>query len=845
MYAYTDMDKTEMALAMCDSAGAVDSNNYYYLFYKGWNLIKAGKPKQGLRYCKLTYERDSTVQGATINYGHALFLRSMKEEANRIYKKAFENMESPSSFYSGLVADFNYFIEKGDHEEEFKELKKYYLTYYQENYASKLLLDSLTRRAKKLREKEEYTAAADVYRIAEGVYMRNPDKFWDEIRMMNRWTAYCYYKNTEYKRSLGFYKKAADITKKHGLGDDNLVQDYTDISHLYDWLNDTLKTMEFESRAASIDVALKEKRDAKNLYILGIGTTASGHNDSFANNDIQEITEKMQQGASLWFDGVTNKTVTGKKATIAAVKQALDSAIYNLTANDVFVLYYAGWGKLKGEELLSLSDGDMSLKELAGYLSQIPAGRQIHIADCNGLNWRKWYQNDNFGLLANEKKSLVFMGMKNARIEETVMKHSILTYALLNAWETSITSGNISASQWVATASRDLLENNKMYAVEMQTFGHDFIIGKSKTRTKFVDTIKPVIELFGAAVTRGGSNIAIISNRNVNTGSIIDDSKIVYAAVNGIRIVVAENGRFELPKELIGVKTIVIEAEDMFGNRAHREFLVSVSDNSVSQNGIRYAYLFASQDYQYWTDLTNPLDDAKSIGDILKENFGYEVNIIPNPSKKTIAEKLSTIRRFNYGPNDQLLVFFAGHGLYDTVFGGYYVCPESQRAENDQEYDTYYPQQKIADLLEASSCKNVFLVMDVCFGGKMFDKTEKHEYKNVNDGYNISPEEFIKRQLQIPCRQFLTSGGNNYVADGVAGNHSPFASRFLAALEDAAVTKDYITASEIMDYLRTMRTVGNDKKSFPRYGFFGGDKDGEFVIKVTKKIQKTAILASQ
>jgi hypothetical protein len=64
-------------------------------------------------------------------------------------------------------------------------------------------------------------------------------------------------------------------------------------------------------------------------------------------------------------------------------------------------------------------------------------------------------------------------------------------------------------------------------------------------------------------------------------------------------------------------------------------------------------------------------------------------------------------------------------------------------------------------------------------------------------------------------------------------------------LEDAATKNEYISASDIMDYLRTMRTIGNDKKSFPRYGFFGGDRDGEFVFKVMKKIRSTAIIAKQ
>jgi len=40
-----------------------------------------------------------------------------------------------------------------------------------------------------------------------------------------------------------------------------------------------------------------------------------------------------------------------------------------------------------------------------------------------------------------------------------------------------------------------------------------------------------------------------------------------------------------------------------------------------------------------------------------------------------------------------------------------------------------------------------------------------------------------------------------------------------------------------------MKTLGNDKKSFPRYGFFGGDKDGEYVLKVVRKMRNSATIA--
>src|SRR5262249_57607812 len=46
----------------------------------------------------------------------------------------------------------------------------------------------------------------------------------------------------------------------------------------------------------------------------------------------------------------------------------------------------------------------------------------------------------------------------------------------------------------------------------------------------------------------------------------------------------------------------------------------------------------------------------------------------------------------------------------------------------------------------------------------------------------VDDTEFLKRKLKYDARQLLTSGGKEYVPDGIAGHHSPFAARFLDAL---------------------------------------------------------------
>ncbi len=64
--------------------------------------------------------------------------------------------------------------------------------------------------------------------------------------------------------------------------------------------------------------------------------------------------------------------------------------------------------------------------------------------------------------------------------------------------------------------------------------------------------------------------------------------------------------------------------------------------------------------------------------------------------------------------------------------------------------------------------------MDVCFGGT-FDQSLASS-RGLDDEYKEkSPAEFITQKLTYKTRKFLTSGGKQYVSDGIPGKHSPFA----------------------------------------------------------------------
>ena len=73
--------------------------------------------------------------------------------------------------------------------------------------------------------------------------------------------------------------------------------------------------------------------------------------------------------------------------------------------------------------------------------------------------------------------------------------------------------------------------------------------------------------------------------------------------------------------------------------------------------------------------------------------------------------------------------------------------------------------------------------------------------------------------MKLKTRLFMTSGGKTYVPDGEPGHHSPFASKFLKALEEGGQKDGYLTFHRILPYVE-------DAKSAPRYGDFGDPAPG-------------------
>jgi hypothetical protein len=275
-----------------------------------------------------------------------------------------------------------------------------------------------------------------------------------------------------------------------------------------------------------------------------------------------------------------------------------------------------------------------------------------------------------------------------------------------------------------------------------------------------------------------------------------------------------------------GENTFKINVENEAGSSSSSERLIvlkkSAADNILAQR-TDYALLFATNNYDDWQDLTNPVNDAKTIAEELEKNYGFKVDLVINATSEQVMLKLREYALKSYMPKDQLFIFFAGHGQFDEAFGeGYIVAKDSRR--NDPSYNSYIPHSKLRTIINNIPSEHILMVMDACFGGTFDPVIAKAGHRGFEDEYVLTATELIERKLKFKTRRYMTSGGKEYVPDGRPGAHSPFARKFLEALRTYGGKDKILTISEIQPFLEVI-------KPEPRMGEFGDNVPGsDFVF---------------
>lgn len=274
-----------------------------------------------------------------------------------------------------------------------------------------------------------------------------------------------------------------------------------------------------------------------------------------------------------------------------------------------------------------------------------------------------------------------------------------------------------------------------------------------------------------------------------------------------------------------GEYTVELVAENSDGGVVREARTITVGMDAISDavaiDRKDYALCFGTDRYQQFNDLTNPVFDANTIADELKNNYGFKTEVMDNPTSDSILIKIKEYTQKTYKPQDQLFIFFASHGYYDDVYKeGYLVATNS--LANDPARSSYISYNRLRVLINNIPCKHIFLVMDACFGGT-FDQALASS-RSIEDA-NV--RKYLAKKLSKETRKYLTSGGKDYVPDGTPGHHSPFAKSLLEALATNGGSDRILVLDEIKLALDHLETT-------PRFGSFGDDENGSDFVFVAK-----------
>jgi hypothetical protein len=282
---------------------------------------------------------------------------------------------------------------------------------------------------------------------------------------------------------------------------------------------------------------------------------------------------------------------------------------------------------------------------------------------------------------------------------------------------------------------------------------------------------------------------AVENRKVIIAGTVVGADSLSVFLVNGSATKLAPGGRFQAEFEgqpgvqkvqFVGVRT------DLTLASTTREVQIDDGTAASTSAGQRYALLIGIQKYDKWSTLETPLADVREVGRVLRERYGFATTlasfgslVLENPTRVGIGSAFQALRRA-LGPNDQLLVYYAGHGKAEGSKErrrGYWIPRD---ADTDNRATWYSGQDLLNEIgINEMKARHVLVVSDSCFSG---DLTRDAPSRPAE----VSDEErrrLLAERSSRASRVLITSGFDEPVLDKGGQGHSVFARAFIDGLQ--------------------------------------------------------------
>jgi len=238
-----------------------------------------------------------------------------------------------------------------------------------------------------------------------------------------------------------------------------------------------------------------------------------------------------------------------------------------------------------------------------------------------------------------------------------------------------------------------------------------------------------------------------------------------------------------------------------------------VKNQKISNVGKFYALIIGNNDYQdpEIPSLDEPVSDATKLFDVLTTRYTFEKSNVTFLKNATYVQMIQAFDDLSnrITKNDNLLVFYAGHGWWNELKNLGFWLPIDAKKSNTA---FWIPNSRISDYMSSIKSKHTLLIADACFSGSIF-KTRGL----------IDAKPSINKLYELPSKKAMTSGTLKEVPD-----KSVFLQYLVQRLTDNS--ERYISSDMLFASFR--EAVLNNSPTEPQYGTIqnAGDEGGEFIF---------------
>lgn len=348
-------------------------------------------------------------------------------------------------------------------------------------------------------------------------------------------------------------------------------------------------------------------------------------------------------------------------------------------------------------------------------------------------------------------------------------------------------------------------------------------------RKKSEENVPPQIILTNPVLSKSrGFNVVkaadfeVTENKLWVEGTAKSSNGIKSLTINGTAVSYSEDGYFstDIPLDR-GNNEIVVNCEDNRGLTSQTKFTVKSTYVAkeepevpkIQVNDRYYALLVGVDNYDDYgiSDLAKPIIDAKKVKAVLTEKYGFapsDVFLLTDPDRSkfySVVENIGSIIR----PEDNLLIFYAGHGYWDSQYdAGYWLLKDAVPTSRA----SWLSNNELKTLLNGLNTRHTLVIADACYSGSLI--------KSRDLDFNIE----LQSLYASKSRKAMTSGSLKTVPD-----ESIFLYYLIKRLE--ANEKKYLRAEYLFNSLRDEVMINTENT--PLYGDIPSlmQEGGDFLFK--------------